>query len=85
MTPKEIEDKLNKLQRDIEGLTNAYYSNNFSSHQDFNKESFFNYRLKVPNYTVLPTTCQVGEIVENSGKLNICVTANTWAVVGNQS
>lgn len=85
MSPQELQDQIKKLQRDIEGLTQAYYSNNFSSHQDFNKESFFNYRLKVPNYSTLPTTCEVGEIVENDGKLNICVTANTWAIVGNQS
>lgn len=84
-TNQELQDQITKLKRDLEGLTAAFYSNNFSSHQDFNKESHFNYRLKVPNYTVLPTTCEVGEVVESLGELNICSVADTWTVVGTQS
>lgn len=85
MSPKELADQIAKLRRDLEGLTQAYYSNNFSSHQDFNKESHFNYRLKVPNYATLPTTCEVGEIIENGGELYICSSADAWTVVGTQS
>lgn len=84
MSPQELQDQIAKLRRDLEGLTQAYYSNNFSSHQDFNKESHFNYRLKVPNYSVLPTTCEVGEIIENGGELYICSSADAWTVVGTQ-
>lgn len=75
---KELQDKLNSLQGD-------YYANNFSGSQDFNKYSRFNTRLKIPHVSTLPASCEVGEILESSGKAYICSSTNTWAVIGTQS
>lgn len=82
---EDLAKEVTKLRQDLESLTAAFYQNNFSSSQDFNKYSRFNYRLKVPSYGTLPTTCEVGEIAENGGELNICSSANVWTVVGTQS
>jgi len=73
------------LQRDLAALTEEFYRNNFSARQDFVKYSSFTTRLKVPHYDTLPTTCEVGEIVEQGGELNICSATDTWTVVGTQS
>lgn len=59
--------------------------NNFVGSQDFNKSSRFNTRLKVPHYDSLPTSAEVGEIVEVGGKLYICSSPNTFSLVGTQS
>lgn len=67
-----------QLKADIEALKAEYFRNNFSAHQDFDKTSFFNTRLKVPVYTTKPTTCEIGEVVSNGGKLWHCSAANTW-------
>lgn len=84
-TMQELQDQIAKLKRDIEGLTQAYYANNFSSHQDFNKASFFNYKLKVPTYSVAPTRAEVGEIIAVGGKLYVCSSADTFSLVGTQT
>lgn len=81
---KQLQDDVAKLQRDIEGLTQAYYSNNFSSHQDFNKSSAFNYRLRIPAGSSLPSTNNVGEIFALSGVLYISTGVDTWTKVGAQ-
>lgn len=73
------------LQEDLRALNAEYYLNNFSANQSFNKYSNFTTRLKVPSYSTLPATCEVGEIVESAGKLRICSSANTWSIVGTQS
>lgn len=73
------------MRNDIDNLTKMFYLNNFSSHQDFNKSSAFNYRLKVPHYSSAPSTAEVGEIIEVGGVLAICATANTFVVVGTQT
>ena len=65
------------LQEDLRALNAEYYLNNFSANQSFNKYSNFTTRLKVPSYSTLPATCEVGEIIESAGKLRICSSANT--------
>jgi len=85
MNPQETQQELEKLKRDIASLSSEFYRNNFSARQDSNKYTNFTSRLKVPNYAVVPTTCEVGEIIEVSGKLRICSSANTWTVVGTQT
>lgn len=79
------QEQFDKLAKDIADLTNEIYLNNFSTSQDFNKFSRFNTRLKVPHYNSLPSVCEIGEIIESSGKLYVCSSANTWAIVGSQS
>ena len=77
--------QIDKIRRDLQDLTDEYYANNFTSHQDFNKSSNFNTKLKVPHYASDPSTCEVGEIIEVGGKLKICSATNTWTIVGSQS
>lgn len=86
-TKKQIDDlkeQFTKLASDFDSLSQGYYKNNFSSHQDFNKSSSFNFKLKVPRFTTLPT-CEVGEICEFGGKLMVCSVTDTWTIVGTQS
>lgn len=85
MNPEDLQNRIQKLEQELFGLTSEVYTNNFSSSQDFNKYSRFNTRLKVPHYSSDPTTCEVGEIIEVSGKLKVCSAANTWTIVGTQS
>ena len=59
--------------------------NNFSGTEIFVKTSKFLTRLQVPHYASAPATCTVGEIIEVGGELQICSSANTWEIVGNQS
>jgi hypothetical protein len=78
-------EEFEQLKKDIQALNDEFYRNNFSGRQDFVKFSDFKTRLKVPHYATLPTTCEVGEIAEQGGELNICSAANTWTVVGTQT
>lgn len=80
-----LDERVLKLEKELATLREAFYTNNFSSSQDFPKYSRFNTRLKIPHYATLPSTCEVGEIAEQGGELNICSSANTWTVVGTQS
>ena len=82
---EETQKQINALRKQIEQISTEVFKNNFSTHQDFNKASSFNTKLKVPSYSSVPDVCEVGEIIENSGKLLICSTANTWVIVGTQS
>lgn len=82
---QDLQDQINRLKADIDNLTKAFYQNNFSSHQDFNKSSAFNYRLKVPHYDTLPSTNNVGEVLESGGKLYISTAVDTWTIVGTQT
>lgn len=84
MTP-DLQAQINMLKQELEALRSEYYSNNFLGSQDFNKYVRFNSRLKVPSYSSLPSTCEVGELAESSGKLRICSAANTWTIVGTQT
>jgi len=79
MTNEELQAQINKLQRDLQDLTDEVYANNFSAHTDFNKTSYFNTRLRVPVYTTKPSTCEIGEVCSNGGKLWHCSAVNTWS------
>lgn len=86
------EDQINSLikslatmKEDLKALQDEFYKNNFSAHQDFTKASSFTSKLKVPHYDVIPTVCETGEIIENSGKLYICSSTNVYSVVGTQT
>ena len=81
----ELQTQLDKVKQDFQSLNDEFYRNNFSASQDFQKYSRFNSRLKVPHYASNPATCEVGEIIEVSGKLLVCSSANTWSIVGTQS
>lgn len=78
-----IKEQLLKLQNDFSALSQQFYKNNFTSHQDFTKSCNFTTKLKVPSYTTLPT-CEVGEIAESGGTLYICSATDTWTIVGTQ-
>jgi hypothetical protein len=82
---QDLERQVQRLQTELASLSQAYYKNNFTSTQVFNKASNFSSRLKVPHYDSLPATAEVGEIIEVSGKLYICSSANTFSLVGTQS
>lgn len=77
-------NRIEKLERDLFDLNQEVYRNNFKAHQDFNKTSFFNTRLKVPVYSSLPSTCEEGELVCVGGGLYIASATNTWSLVGTQ-
>ena len=81
---QELRDQVDKFKRDLDALTQAFYANNFLSSQDFNKNSRFNNGLKVPHYSSEPSTCEVGQIIEVGGILEICAAADTWEIVGTQ-
>lgn len=85
--PGNYENRISKLEMDLRNLTDEVYTNNFTSSQDFNKQSRFNSRLKVPTYSTAPTVCEVGEVYVNSGtgKIYVCSSANTWSLIGTQS
>jgi len=85
MDNTKLEEKINKLTKDLTDLTNEVYSNNFSASQDFQKYSRFNTRLKIPHYDTVPSIGEIGEIIEVDGKLRICNIANTFVIVGGQS
>lgn len=73
------------LRKEFEALKSEFYANNFPSSQDFNKYVRFNGRLKIPRASTVPTTCEVGELVEVSGKAYICSAANTFSLIGTQT
>jgi hypothetical protein len=81
----DTQDQIDKLRRDLQDLTDEVYRNNFSSHQDFNKISHFNSKLKIPVVSSLPAQCELGEILSYSGKLYIASAVNTWTIAGTQS
>jgi len=82
MNPQE---QINILTQRLEALSAEVHSNNFVGSQDFNKASRFNTSLKIPKYDTEPTTCEVGEIIEDGGVLKICSATNTWTTVGTQA
>lgn len=81
----DYQKQIDQLKADLKALNDEVYRNNFSASQDFNKASSFTVKLKVPHYSVLPITAEVGEIIEVSGKLYICSSPNVWSVAGTQS
>lgn len=83
--PNDLQTQINMLKQQLEALSSEYHQNNFAGSQDINKYTRYNSRLKVPHYTTAPTTCEVGEIIEVSGKLYICSATNTFSLVGTQT
>lgn len=81
----DFEDRIKRLETAMAELSGNFYKNNFSDHQDFNKYCNFTTRVKVPHYDTLPTTNEVGELVESGGVLYVSTAVNTWTVVGTQS
>jgi hypothetical protein len=77
--------EINRLRLELESLKQEFFRANFSTRQDFQKYSDFKSRLKVPVFSALPSTCEVGEVGSYSGKLYVCSAANTWTIVGTQS
>ena len=73
----ELQEQIDKLTKDLADLTQEFYTNNFSAHQDYNKSVAFNTKLKIPKIS-LSQACEVGEIGENSGKLYLCSATNVW-------
>lgn len=84
-TEQDLQEQIDRLRAELEGLTKVFYQNNFSSHQDFNKASSFNYRLKIPSYPSVPSVTDVGELIEVGGVLYISTGVDTWTVVGTQT
>ncbi len=70
--------QLKQLQTQIDQLSAEFYRNNFSANQTFNKTSIFTTVLQVPVYATKPSTCEIGQIVSNGGKLWHCSATNTW-------
>lgn len=83
-TPIDYQIQIDTLKADLKALNDEVYANNFTAHQDFNKSSTFTTRLKIPHYPVLPTQCDVGELVEVGGILYIGSAINTFSKVGTQ-
>ena len=83
---EELRSEIAKLRSEIDGLSQAFYKNNFSSSQSFTKDVTFQTRLRVPVYTSAPAICEVGDLICIAGVLYICTVANTtYTVVGTQS
>ena len=82
---EETRNRIEKLERDLFDLNQEVYRSNFKAHQDFNKTSFFNTRLKVPVYDSVPSIAEVGEIICVGGVLLVASSTNTWTVVGTQT
>lgn len=83
---KELEEKMVKLQSQLDDLSGNFYKNNFTSSQNFNKDVVFNSRLRVPVYSGAPTISEVGDLIAIGGVLYICTVANSvFTVVGTQT
>jgi hypothetical protein len=85
MNEQELQDRIAKLEKQLQELTGAYYSNNFSATQDFLKYSRFRNGIQATVYSSLPATCEVGQLGVNGGELYVCSAADTWSLVGTQS
>ncbi len=89
MDNKQLEDlkaQVTKLQSELNDLSGAFYRNNFTSSQSFNKDVVFNSRLRVPVFSSAPTVSEIGDLIAVGGKLYICTVPNlTFELVGTQS
>ena len=79
---QEMQDKIASLEYQISELRDAFYRNNFSQSQVFNKYSDFTFRLKIPVVSALSTTCELGELCVYNGGLYLAYQVNTWAQLG---
>lgn len=83
---EELKAQISKLQSQLNDLSGAFYRNNFTSSQSFNKDCTFNSRLRVPVYSAAPSISEIGDLIAVGGKLYICTTANSvFTLVGTQS
>lgn len=78
---KNTQEQIDTLRSDLQNLNQEVYRNNFSGHQDFNKNSNFTSKLKIPHYDIPPIIGEVGEIIEVGGVLLICSSSNSFTVV----
>ena len=87
VTPKDQNNEIGVVKRDIKALKGAFYKNNFPTSQKFTKASEFTNTLKLPVYATAPPVCVQGEVYVNSGtgKLYVCSASNTWSLVGTQT
>ena len=76
--PQDNQSQLAKLQQEFDTLKAEFYRNNFIASVDQNKFTRFNSRMKVPTFTALPSTCEIGEVGVFSSKLYVCSATNTW-------
>jgi hypothetical protein len=76
---QELQEQITKLQSQLNDLSGAFYRNNFTSSQTFNKSIIFTDRLKVPHYTSAPSVGEIGDILEVGGKLYVCTTSGNIA------
>ena len=87
----ELQAQIQKLQSQLNDLSGAFWKNNFSSSQTFNKDVSFSSRLQVPVFSSAPSVGVVGDIICVGGKLYICTTAGntttpaTFTLCGSQS
>lgn len=83
---EEMQAQILKLQSQLNELSGAYYRNNFTSSQSFNKDVVFNSRLRVPVYSAAPSISEIGDLIAVGGKLYICTVPNTtFTLVGSQT
>jgi hypothetical protein len=80
-----LQKTVDTLKKDLKALTDEFYKNNFSAHQDFNKKSSFNTTLNIPKYASLPATCEQNDIIGVGGIAYICSSQNVWTKIGLQS
>ncbi len=83
----ELEEQVKRLESSVNDVTGAFYKNNFTSSQSFNKDCVFNTRLRVPVYSAAPTVGEIGDLIAVSGVLYVCTNATapaTFSKVGSQ-
>ena len=75
----ELQKRIEKLERDLQDLTDEVYRTNFSAQQDFPKYANFTTGLRIPVYTRTPAKGDIGEVVAlTSGSYYACKATNTW-------
>lgn len=72
-----MKEQMARLTSEVENLKGAFYKNNFSSSQVFNKDVSFSTRLRVPVYSSAPDIGEIGDIISVAGVLYICTTASS--------
>ena len=84
---KAIKEQMTKLGTELGTLSGAFYKNNFTSTQIFNKDAVFSTSLRVPVYASAPTVAEIGQLFASSaGVLYVCTDNSpvTWTIVGTQ-
>lgn len=83
----ELQAQVVKLQSSLNDLSGAFYKNNFSSSQTFNKDVVFQSRLRVPVFSSAPSVAEVGDLICVSAKLYICTSTNpaVFSLCGSQT